>query len=105
VERKSRYGARFRVRALAIFNNAVQAGLEQEEHRWIAESPTTTLGVRKVAEMMGMIAHTAQHSARGRPLPITPGRTNRAEEAVSGEAAVFPLCKLGAAERAGPTGQ
>jgi hypothetical protein len=73
-ETKNRYDARFRVRALAVFDDAVQVGLEQEEHRWMAESPTNTLGIRKAAEMMGMIAHASRRPDGGRPSPITPGR-------------------------------
>jgi hypothetical protein len=59
-ETRHRYDARFRVRALTVFNDAVEAGLEQEERREMVENPTNVTRMRKVAEMMGIIAETAR---------------------------------------------
>jgi hypothetical protein len=57
---RHRYDAQFRVRALAVFNDAVEAGLEQEKRREMVENPTNVIRMRKVAEMMGIIAETAR---------------------------------------------
>lgn len=59
-ETRNRYDTRFRVRALTAFNDAVEVGLEKGEHRMWVENPTNTLGIKKAAEIMGTIAHSAQ---------------------------------------------
>jgi hypothetical protein len=59
-ETMSRYQQRFAGRALAVFDDAVEAGLAEVKDRHGLQNPTNSIGIRMGAQQLSSIAHKAR---------------------------------------------
>jgi hypothetical protein len=63
-ETMSRYGQRFAVRALTLFDDADEVGLAEMEDRRLFVNPVNPLGIEQIAQRVGVIGHTKGRVSR-----------------------------------------